>query len=139
MDEGTREYMRNIPYRNDSLFWAIIAIFGVLISVTTILSISNMNALKTLKNRQESPIFEQFEEYVDTIDVQDFYFGTGFQLAKYNINWDNHDYIVYYNLKHIDGVWKAKVLNIVHDPDCSCEDRRDYLYDILDAITTDYD
>lgn len=130
MDEGIKKYI-----------WAIIAVFGVLISVTTILSISNMNALKTLKNGLDSQITAPMvSEWQDSCIVHDTFRSEHTNLARCNIEWDNHDYIIMYEAREFeDGIWRGRMVSVIHDPDCSCEDRRDYLYDILDAITTDYD
>lgn len=130
MDEGIKKYI-----------WAIIAVFGVLISVTTILSISNMNTLKTLKNGLDSQIEDPAAvEWQDSVIVHDIFRSEHTNLARCNIEWDNHDYIIMYEAREFeDGTWKGKMVSVIHDPDCPCLDKSDSIYEMLDMLTTDYD
>ena len=141
MDDQMREYLAELSCTKKIPFGVITVILSILIVITTVLSFTNQKALKTLKNGLDSQIEDPATtEWRDSVIVNDMFMGNNVNLARYNIEWDNHDYIIMYEAREFeDGIWRGKMVNVIHDPDCSCEDHRDYLYDILDAITTDYD
>lgn len=123
------------------IFGIITVILSILICITTVLSFTNQKALKTLKNGLDSQIEDPIAaEWQDSVVVHDIFKNDNVNLARCNIEWDNHDYIIMYEAREFsDGTWKGKMVSVIHDPDCSCLDKSDSIYEMLDMLTTDYD
>lgn len=149
MDEGVN-YFANLPTSDNSKpnssFVAVGVFLAILIVLTTVLAISiTSSKLQKLLKTTENSVYEPFtEKNMKNMNIMNELSGDEFakdmpSIGKKTFYWDHHLFIAVYETKWDDGPVKARLVNVIHSPDCKCMTKMHNMADVLYELTTDYD